>query len=418
MIVIVLAAFALGQALQVSNGALSIAGIVWLSVAMVLVAFGLVRPSLFRLTETRLSLLVFALVVFQLVQLGLAPPAMYIEPYASFSGFRGGLALIAGLLVGAKMFGPLRLPAMLFLFLVLGRWLIQASPHPYIDVDIFQRDALSMLLKGFNPYALRPPSIYPEASGFNAPGLVVDGRLQYGYPYPPLSLLLALPGHVLFGDYRYSQLLAMVGAGAFIGYARPGKANFEAAALLLFSPRTFFVLEQGWTEPFVLLLATGAVFAATRAPRLGVLVMGALFTVKQYAPLCFPLLAAGRGPEGRRDMLLLAAPLALVGVAAGVDPHNFWISVVASHLVQPFRADALSFPALLGAPWLAYAGWVLPAAPAWFARHQRATASTALLMCAAMLLCFFSFGRQCGANYYWLVIGLLTMAAATDEGAR
>src|SRR5207248_8919226 len=125
------------------------------------------------------------------------------------------------------------------------------------------------------------------------------GRLNFGYPYPPLSLLLIVPAYQL-GDLRYAQLAAMALAGAFIALARPGRTAFAAAALLLFTPRGFFVLEAGWTEPFAVLFLAVTVFAACRSPRQLPVPLGLFLASKQYlvlALLATPLLVFRRNRD-------------------------------------------------------------------------------------------------------------------------
>ncbi len=56
------------------------------------------------------------------------------------------------------------------------------------------------------------PDVYDGKLAVYATGVSQNGRLQFGYPYPPLTLLLALPGHLL-GDFRYAQLAALTLAG-------------------------------------------------------------------------------------------------------------------------------------------------------------------------------------------------------------
>src|SRR4029078_9090799 len=80
-----------------------------------------------------------------------------------------------------------------------------------------------------------------------------------GYPYPPVTLLSAVPGQLLLNDYRYAALVARVAAVALIGYSSGGLASKLAAVLLLTTPRGFLVLELGWTEPGA---ASALVFAA------------------------------------------------------------------------------------------------------------------------------------------------------------
>ena len=54
------------------------------------------------------------------------------------------------------------------------------------------RDLRSSL--GANPYAITFPDIYRQNGDFYGPGLSVGGRLQFGFPYFPLSLLLVDAG--------------------------------------------------------------------------------------------------------------------------------------------------------------------------------------------------------------------------------
>jgi hypothetical protein len=156
--------------------------------------------------------------------------------------------------------------------LLLGAWMIRSSPRPHIDVFIFQQGGAQALLHGDNPYAVRYPDIYRDTRQGDrpvyGPGLSGDGKLAFGFPYPPLSLLLSTAGYVALGDHRYAQLIAMTLAGALIAYSRPGRGVSRvallAAAGLLFTPRVFFVLGRGWTEPFVVLGLAGVVFVARR----------------------------------------------------------------------------------------------------------------------------------------------------------
>src|SRR6185437_5553968 len=114
-----------------------------------------------------------------------------------------------------------------------------------------------------NPYAITFPVTYDDPARIYAAGTFANGRLQFGYPYPPWSLLLVLPGYLL-GDFRYAHLLATTLAGALIALSRPGRIATAAAALFLFTPRGFFVLEAGWTEPMAVLMLAALVFAACR----------------------------------------------------------------------------------------------------------------------------------------------------------
>jgi hypothetical protein len=420
------AAFSVGHAVQFANGNLHPEAIKWLTFACFAALIGVVAPSHARIERfgERLVVLVLGLgVAYQFTQLLTAPPGIYLRAIGNTGAdFVIGLVVCA-VLVGAGLaekpwLGRLQFPLLLLTFLFLGRWLIHASPNPFIDVYVFQRDGIAALLRGDNPYALRYPDIYGN-SPFYGPGLSVNGTLQFGYPYFPLPLLLALPGQVLFGDYRYAQLAAMVGSAAFIGYARPGRIGIAAASLLLFTPRTFFVLEQGWTDPFVLLGLSAVVFFALRWQRPLPYILGLAFAVKQYTVFMVP--AAWH---------LLPHPLKLdkafgrwAGKVAGIgalvtlpfflwSPNDFWFDVVALQFVQPFRTDALSYLA-----WSAYGGatpW--PTSLAFIAaaagvalglwRLARTPAGFAAT-CALAYLGFFAFNKQAFCNYYYFTLGTL-----------
>src|SRR4029453_2208588 len=185
--------------------------------------------------------------------------------------------------------------------------------------------------------------IYPNES-FYGPGLVVKGILQFGYPYPPLPLLLTWPALYL-GDIRYAHLLGLTLGGAAIAFARPGRLAPLAAALLLFSPRVGLLIQMSWTEPFTILFLGATVLCALRAPRLLPLSLGLLLATKQYLVFLLPLVWL-LAPERRRALVLLGQA---VGVAVLVTlplalwkPEAFVRSAITLQFRQPFRDDALS----------------------------------------------------------------------------
>jgi hypothetical protein len=425
------AAFAIGQAVQVANGGLHPESIKWLTIACVATFVAVVLPS-HRIVEwagERAVVLVLGLgIAYQFTQLLTAPPGIYLRMGGAVvaTDFYLGL-IVAALLVGAGLgrkpwLGRLQFPLLLLVFLWMGRWLIKASPAPFIDVYVFQRDGANALLAGTNPYALRYPDIYGN-SAFYGEGLSVGGVLQFGYPYLPLSLLLALPGHVLFGDYRYAQLGAMALSAIFIAYARPGsRIGVAAASLLLFTPRVFFVLEQGWTDPFVLLGLAAVVFVALRTSKALPWVLGLAFAVKQYTLFMVP--AAWQLLPRPIDRTFVVK---VVGVGAAVTlpfflwgPRDFWHDVVALQVLQPFRTDALSYLAWSaqggGTPWptsvafiAAIVGVVLGL---W--RQARTPAGFAAT-CALAYVGFFAFNKQAFCNYYYFTLGALLVAAASVD---
>ena len=88
--------------------------------------------------------------------------------------------------------------------------------------------------------------------------------------------------------------------------AQGGRVGFAAAALFLLSPRGFYVLEHGWTEPFVVMLLAATVFCACRRPRWTPLMLGLLLFSKQYIFIALPamLLLAPR-PWASRALLAI-----------------------------------------------------------------------------------------------------------------
>ena len=370
-----------------------------------------------------------------LVQFGLfaqKAPGIYLllDWPGDYRPYFAGLACAALLtLAGLADVPPLRrvwFPLVLLLYLLLGAWVIAHAPEPAIDVFIFQQQGSAALLDGRNPYAITFPNIYGDDPVYG-PGLVNGDRLAFGFPYPPLSLFLALPGYLIAGDHRYAQLLALGVAGALLALARPGRLGALAAVLLLFSPRIFFVLEQGWTEPFAILLLAATVCCACRWPRALPVALGLLLAVKQtlvFVPLLVPLLRGGLA-HWRESWPLLwrAAAVALVvslPLALGA-PRDFVWSVVTLQIYQPLREDALSYVAWLarsGMPaptWLAFAMVLLAAALALW-RAARTPAGFAAGVALAFLA-FFAFNKQAFCNYYFFVLGALccALAAAPPE---
>jgi hypothetical protein len=340
-------------------------------------------------------------------------------------------------------------PALLVVSLLLGIWMIHSAPAPGIDVWVFQQNGAAELLRGRNPYAMTFPDIYHSSLSNFAPAyarsLVVGDRVQFGFIYPPLSLLLSTLGYAIAGDHRYAQAFALVLAVAFIGYARPGRLAKLAAALLLFTPRVFFVLGRAWTEPFVLLFLAITIFLACRRYRdpLGVsetlpelrpeilgLSLGLLFAVKQYAILALPVSFLLLPPGRRwRDWFRLLWPAFLVAATVTLpfalwNFPAFWKSTVRAQQLGPFRWDALSYLVWYGlhghavtqpsttvlcsalAVLLVFglALWRVPRDPAGFA--------VALSLAA---LGFFAFNKQAFANYYFFVIGGLCCAIAASS---
>jgi hypothetical protein len=435
------AATALGYAVQVGDGHLHPGAVAPLRWVVGLSAAGALLPRV-RLGgssgETPTVFVLCAMLAYQFGQLLEKPPGIYLTDAGEqgLQPFRYGIvvaAMLCGLIAMRTRWtaGSLPLLALLGVHFALGVWIIHASPDPFIDTYVFQRDSVQALLAGSNPYTITFPNIYKD-SAFYAPGISVNGRLQFGFVYPPLSLLMALPGEVLGGDFRYSQLAAMtIAAGCMIVTGAFNRIAALAAALFLFTPRGFFVLEQCWTEPYVICMVCIVVCTALRMPRTFPYAVGLLLVVKQYTLLFLPLVfLLPNGPRSARaawDFTLRASASAAVVTLPLLlrDPAAFYRSAIILQFNQPFRSDALSFAAIRVAaneaalpeylPFLLASCAVLLST--WFTPRTAAGFAGA----AALVYClFFAFAKQAFCNYYYLVIGLLccAIAASTANAPR
>ena len=427
-------AIALGYSLHIANGTLHPKAITYLSWSVFFCALAVLAPRvswLERRSELAALLLLAAGLIFQFRLLLTAAPGIYSrveEPQndVTYVQWLTAAAVVAGsLLWNGTWSRRLGIPALLAIHFGLGLWMIHTSPDPFIDVFVFQRDGINELFAGGNPYAMTYPDIYGDSPVYGD-GLSVKGRLMFGFPYPPLSLFLAIPGH-LFGDHRYSQLAAMTASGALMAYARPGRLGAAAAALFLFTPRGLFVLEQSWTEPFVVLLLAATVFVACRREAWVPYLFGLFMVVKQYLVFVVPLACLmvrrplpDRHGMGRWALKALATAAAVSLPLALWDASAFIRDVVTLQFDQPFRADALSYPAYAASrelspvpTWLAFVaapvavGLSLLRAPRTPAGFASAVALT--------YLGFFALNKQAFCNYYYFVVGALCCAIAAVD---
>jgi hypothetical protein len=426
------AAVTLGYAIQFGNGARHPDSMALLTVALVASLLAVVMPDprharVVQMAERATILLLGIGLIGQFIFLATSSPAVYLRPGRNgFTSFLTGIA-VAAVLAGAGLggkpwLGRLRLPVLVGVHVALGSWIIHYSPNPHIDVYTFHVEAFRALGQGINPFAITMPNIYGHEE-FYGPGLVVNGRLQVGFPYPPFSLMLAWVGHLLGGDYRYVNLVAMGLAALLMGTCRPGQWAQVAAVVFLFTPRTFFVLEQGWTDAYVALLVAATVWSACRAPKLLPVALGLLFAVKHYMLLAAPLVVLlYPGPQPWRETLRTLVKAAVVAAVvtlpfAVLDPVALYNDLMGFQMRQPFRMDALSYLSWWAArtgqqppSWLGFAV-VLPALGLSIWRAPRTPAGFAAAM-AMTFTVFFAFSKQAFANYYYFIIATLCSAIA------
>jgi len=431
-----ISAVALGCALQINFGQYDPKAIVLLTVALIAAAVGAARMSdTGKQSEGTLGFLICGLCI-QFALLLIANPLATLpaSSAAALALFRVGIivgAVFTAIAIRGGNLARTALALMLLTHLLLGLWALRVVPPPGVDVCIFQREAAGALLHGRNPYAMTFANLYADPERVYGAGTYANGKLLFGYPYPPLSLLLVLPGYFL-GDFRIAHLLATTAAGALIATTRRSQVSVAAAGLFLFTPRMFFVLEAGWTEPLAAVLLAGVVFGAKREWRMMPVLLAMLLVVKQYMILCVPIAAVlliapwctARHRQGRnyRGIIWSAATIA-TAVTLPVALWNiraFLNSVVLLQFHQPLRMDALSYlpwlinTAGIGAPmWLAFVAaavvmvWALlrfPRTPAGFAGAS-----------ALLLLVFFALSKQAFCNYYFLVIAAMCCAISAQD---
>jgi hypothetical protein len=316
------------------------------------------------------------------------------------------------------------LTALLAPHFIIGLSAIREFGNPNFDVYWCQMHSLDALLKGINPHTLTLG--YKPGDEVNYPAsYVFGGRVHIGFPYPPLSLFLALPGYLLGGDYRYSNLAATTLSGYFIASARPSRMSFLSAALFLTTPCLLPVLKSGWTEPYVVLMLSATVFCACKAPRWLPWALGLLFASKQYAifaGLAVFLLPVesdtlkGYAVLTGKALLLAAAitlPLALWNVSGFIN------DVLNLQFRLPFRMDSLSYLV-----WLTYNTGVQPPAAVGFLMMVPAVALMAwrgartpsgfAAAASLIFLSLFAFNKQAFINYYFFVIGAMCCAVAAS----
>jgi hypothetical protein len=428
---LIAAAIALGAALQVNDGFYAIAAILLVCVSVALTWSAVLFPKRMsqRLPDTD-RLVVATLLVglaAQLIVLMRAPIGQYLaRPFpVSHAGFVPGLmaaAMAAGLAAIASR--PVRI-AMAVLLVAVHVWLgvltYRGSPSPRIDVVTVHEAAFDALRQRQSPYSITFPDLYKGKQAFYPPGMVVDGQVMYGFPYPPLSLVMAWAGE-RFGDFRYAELAALAVTGLSIAAASGfSPAGVLSMALLLFTPRVFFTLEQAWTEPLVLAWVAAAVCLWCRGRlNAGAVAIGLAVATKQYAVLAIPLAALVR--DGARAWWRLPALAGAVAAAAMLpalvwDAGGFLHSAVSVQVRERLRFDALSLAVtyahvtgvepseltyvIVPIAALALSLWRAPRTPAGF---------TAAL--AAVLVTTFAVGKKAFCNYYFFVLALQLLAVA------
>jgi hypothetical protein len=298
---------------------------------------------------------------------------------------------------------------------------LRSSPA-LIDVAVFLRDGAVAVLHGHNPYAMTFPNIYPPKATqqFYGPGVVINGRVTFGFPYLPVVLLVAVPAQLL-GDVRYGQLIAMLVTALVLRRLASDRVGRAAAVLSVAAPMAIPMLSGAWTEPTLVALLACLVLTLERRRYAFVAVFLGLFIVsKQYVVITIPLIWLIRRWLTRRTILIglgLAAAVTLPFFV--VDPPAFWKAIVQYQLIQPFRSDSVSLlvssvntfgwppPWTYGVLPLAGGGLTAVALALRAPRTPPAfAAAVGLTLLVTILL-----SKEAFMNYYYLVSGAFLIAA-------
>ncbi|MDP9174578.1 MAG: hypothetical protein M3O30_12025 [Planctomycetota bacterium] len=427
----VLTALCIGYALFLDEGNYSRGALVWLSLGAIFCFLTVTLPenqAAEALCRRRLTMLLVGGIIIE--------AARFLQKWGhDDSSITLGICVIVILgLLQATHLRRLRTP--LFLIMIGTFCLVWSigfriyAARPGIDVYVFQQRSANELLHGRDPYATRFPNVYEPDTPFYGPGVVdANNWLTYGFPYPPLSLLMVMPGYILGGDCRYAHVLAMSLAAILMAMARPGRWGALAATLFLLTPQTPFVLDLAWTEPLLAFNFSLAMFCACRWRKALPYALGLFFATKQYTVLALPalfLLIDGPNPWKQLWDIVFRAGMVVAVITVPFflwNPHEFIRAVVLWQLVQPFRLDALSYlvfvyhhnghhrlpvwtPLLAVIPAMGIACWRLRRSPAGFAAAV-----------TFINLAFFAFNKQAFCNYYYFVVATACWAiAATGAG--
>jgi hypothetical protein len=254
---------------------------------------------------------------------------------------------------------------------------------------------------------------------FYGPGTVINGRVQVGFQYPPLTLLWALPGYLL-GDVRYSYIIAVIVSAIFSFAICPNLRGLWIISILLLSPLTFLVENRCWTEPLVLLTLSATVYAATKKRWWLPIALGLFLATKQYNFLALPFIGYFVQPFHWKAYWKLAGLSLIVGTATVLpfvfwDFQGIWRDLVLFQLAQPFRPDGVSFavlfPLMIKIGPLAVLAFIMWATGA--RRRNQAMFSAAY---GVALLLFVATSKQAMTNYFFLIAQAFFLTVAVLAG--
>jgi len=301
---------------------------------------------------------------------------------------------------------------------------VVAVPIPDIDVWIWTQACLQALLQGVHPYTVDVVDLITKVLNLGPTATV--------YPYMPLTLVAFAPAYALFGDYRV-MLAVCVPATVALNRAAGRQLGLDrrfidatTLAFLLF-PRGVWLTCFGWNEPLLVVVLSGFVYLATRAPggTAQAIAFVLLPALKQYIVAPVVLFLAIIRPRAS------VAATAMTVAAATVVPFLIWdwrstVHGIAAQMLAPAqpRLDSTSLVALVElltgvtvTRWLSVSVQFLVAGVA-YARLRDHGLGGLLLASALAMNATFLAGWQAFMNYYYLVGEMLLLAAMVLAAAR
>jgi hypothetical protein len=404
--------------------------------------FGVAAPVLSRsapafskfLNGTTRADAVWAIALFSILLGFMRRPGDFIEPQVSLIPYYGLLGTAAALVLTSRTtlfvtprLMQVRVCALVLVGGALGLWMLHSSPRPVIDVWPLHQQGAVLFLGGHSVYA--PGSVH-------ALDTFTRQRIIGEYSYPPLNIVMTSLGYLVRQETRDAQWLSMM-ITAVLVRAIAIKVSVSSAAsrsarsveglpdalltCMLFHPRALYVLEQAWGEPLALPLLAGCVLAFVHEKnKTAAILLGLLCALKQYFILYLPALMLLRG-AWQTNLSLSMLTLALTYLPFVLfTREGMWAALVLHHVHNPFRPDSLSIPAFLSSAKIFVPTWLGPLlalASFWLLRLVRRGVAELVLASSVTLFCFFLFGRQAFANYYYLlnITILIALSAVQDS---
>jgi hypothetical protein len=423
VVLLLISAGCVSAAMPLHGGHFGMDAIVLITIGFVANLLALVGIS-FNFMRTSARPVALIIVLMHAVLIMVYKPAAYAPAETSYAGFYAFLIVFLAS-AGMSLFvvGRWTKWALLAAFVLPAGWVLWKSADPFIDTFVVHQESCEAFLHGRNPYGIHVTNLYgADGTKWLPPEFVTMEKMLFGYPYPPVTLLLSMPGYIALEDARYSMLAAVVVAAGLMTRMHRGATAVMSAVVFLSFSRMFEVLESSWTDTYLVMLLALCVYCATRKSKLLPWGIGLLLVSKQYTVLMIPAtLLLLPWPLRWKDMLKFYSKAIIAGVVV-ILPFivtqfdGFMAGVVKMHLAARPRDDSLSFSAFFKASeWGGVASLVAFGAcfmiQAIALRLAPRSAFGFALTVSSATFGLFIFGKGF-MNYYFFIFGAMCCAMA------